>query len=219
MEEIWKKYKSGFYEVSNMGRVKNTKTEQILKGTIMRNGYVMYHLRCENDEHQLGHRLVALLFIDNPLQKEQVNHINGIKTDNRIENLEWTTAQENMEHSFVNGLQSREMKTIFCFTLNGDFIAKYKSSAEITKTTQFDGGSILQACKASHIAYNLWWTFSETFDRLPLIKSINKMTLEEQLFYTQKDCCEEYNISPASMSRYVNNKRQHPLYEFIKMKI
>jgi hypothetical protein len=51
------------------------------------------------------HRLLAEIFIPNPLNKLQVNHINGVKYDNRLENLEWVTQSENGLHSFANGLQ------------------------------------------------------------------------------------------------------------------
>ncbi len=60
------------------------------------------------------HRLVAISYISNPLCKRQVNHINGNKTDNRVENLEWVTNLENMKHAYVTGLKTYKQLRIIC---------------------------------------------------------------------------------------------------------
>lgn len=67
-------------------------------------GYLFYGL--SQKRQALAHRLVAITYIPNPDNKEFVNHKNGVKTDNRVENLEWCTRQENEDHAFSTGLKN-----------------------------------------------------------------------------------------------------------------
>lgn len=106
MEE-WQKITSfSNYSVSSDGRIRNDKTARFLSMPLDNYGYPSVHLTQNGNERVVRvHRLVMESFsppVDK--NKKQVNHINGIKSDNRKVNLEWTTAKENIEHSIKNGL-------------------------------------------------------------------------------------------------------------------
>jgi len=109
--EIWKDIK-GFdnYKVSNLGNIKNSNfkrmnKEQEIKSTKNSSGYLLVSLFYKGKRNRvMVHRLVASEFLENKENKSCVNHINGIKTDNRVENLEWNTYSENTLHAFKHGL-------------------------------------------------------------------------------------------------------------------
>lgn len=110
MKEEWKIIEGycGLYKISNLGRVKNSKG-RIRKLCLERDGYYNICLsRLGKIKTFTIARLVALHFIPNPDKKPQVNHINGIKTDNRVENLEWCNASENAIHAFKLGLRNNK---------------------------------------------------------------------------------------------------------------
>jgi hypothetical protein len=127
MQEVWKPIKSyeGYYDVSNLGRVRSvtrliertdpknitqkrkfTYRGKLVPFWVTKKGYLRLALNKDSKHSKhLVHRLVANAFIDNPENKEQVNHINGIKSDNNVNNLEWVTNYENYTHSVLMGKQ------------------------------------------------------------------------------------------------------------------
>lgn len=104
--EVWMVVPSlrGKYEISNLGRLRNAKTQKIVK-TQLRGGYVYINLH-QNGGGVYLHRLVGECFLNNddPCNKNQIDHINGKKSDNTILNLEWVTQKENIRRAFENGL-------------------------------------------------------------------------------------------------------------------
>jgi hypothetical protein len=93
------------YAVSNLGNLKNIKKNKVLRQTLSTKGYKRVGLKIGNKRiFYYVHRLVALSFLDNKLLYDQVNHINGIKTDNLLSNLEWCSNQQNMKHAIETGL-------------------------------------------------------------------------------------------------------------------
>ena len=98
MKEIWKKSIVENYEISNLGRVKNIKTGKIIKPDKEEKGYCRLTIKINGvRKHYAIHRLVAIAFIPNPLNKEQVDHIDNDKTNNRVDNLQWVSNKENCQ--------------------------------------------------------------------------------------------------------------------------
>lgn len=140
------------YEVSDLGNVRNAKTGYILRPAKTKKGYLVYGL-CNNGKtrtHQ-AHRLVAIAFIENPDRKAQINHINGIKDDNRAENLEWATCAENIRHSFdVLGRKKAEnagnpKRSVRCVETG----RIYESIMSASRDTHLSPGNIVSCAKGN----------------------------------------------------------------------
>jgi hypothetical protein len=108
--EVWKDIPGydGMYQVSTNGTIYSTRYKRYRKLMKDRYGYSVVGLNKNGSQHFfLVHRLVAESFLPNPEKKPEVNHIDGNKQNNQIENLEWATRDENMEHAYAVGLAKK----------------------------------------------------------------------------------------------------------------
>src|SRR5699024_4677012 len=104
MNEIWKDcVENNRFEVSNFGNVRNKKTKNFIKLFDNGRGYLTVGLWSDNNiikKNFYVHRLVARAFIENPENKLEINHIDGNKYNNNVDNLEWSTRSENLKHKY-----------------------------------------------------------------------------------------------------------------------
>lgn len=204
--EIWQQIKGfeGFYSVSNKGNVKHDKTtkgigtgnyareEHFIKHRINNKGYAIVDLYKGNKRSQLlVHRLVANAFLPNPNNLPQVNHINGNKNDNRVQNLEWCTQEQNMLHAFKIGLakpsdkqkraiaETNKAKRKAVVFKQGSNVQVFESISKASKETGLSISTISRYCRGIR-AGNIYskWSFynSEQVTRPPK----NYIYVEEQ---------------------------------------
>ena len=135
--EIWKKIKDyDNYYISNLGNVRYNYCK--LKLYKDKDGYLQVYLN-----HKLFkvHRLVALAFIPNPDNLEEVNHINQIKNDNRVENLEWINHKDNTQYSCAHKVSQ--------YSLSGVLLNTFNSIRDAATLTGTDRKSIALCCKCA----------------------------------------------------------------------
>ena len=193
MKEIWKDIRGyeGLYQVSNLGRVRSldryvnsaikNNNKVIKKGKILRsnsnwNNYLQVHLSKYGKSKMITiHRLVAQTFIPNPKNLPQINHKDGNKLNNCIDNLEWCTAKENVNHSWKLGLSkpyqrskgkltnySKSLcKKVEQYDLQGNLLNVYNSLSEASRKTNCFASDICSCCKGKQkTSHNFIWKYT-----------------------------------------------------------
>ena len=163
MKEIWKDIPGyeNLYQASNLGRIKNLITNNVSKGSKL-GFYKVVSLKKDNKQkmHKV-HRLIALTFIPNPNNLPCINHINEIKTDNRIDNLEWCNQKYNTNYKDTQKRKGLlQSKAVCQYDKQGNLISTYISEKEAmikTKATH-----ICSCCKGKRKTSGGYiWKFKE----------------------------------------------------------
>lgn len=148
MTEVWKKVKDYTnYEISNTGKIRNIKLNKELKLS-SNTGYFYIYLS-ENNKRKKGyiHRLVANAFLEKTNNKLVVNHKDGNKGNNNVENLEWITQGENVQHAFDNNLLVHFKLGVKQYTTEDEFVKEYPSIEDASLKTSINNCSISLVCK------------------------------------------------------------------------
>lgn len=178
--EVWSKIEyigNGFYSVSNYGRVKSNR---ICRGSIYglmkqyknMQGYYVVNITTDNKRRPyLVHRLIAEAFIKKIDGKKYVNHKNGKKDDNRIDNLEWVTCSENVKHGFSVlgrkgssygkfGAENHSSLPVNQINKDGIVLKRWSSITEAMK--ELSVSNISRSCKTSIKAGGYNWEYAKT---------------------------------------------------------
>ncbi|MBU3205583.1 HNH endonuclease [Clostridium algidicarnis] len=182
--EIWKDIigYEGVYQVSNIGRVKRIGTyknqsmkewdsDKVLKPATKSNGYMFVGLsKYGKVSHRHIHRLVAEVFIPNPLNKPTVNHKDGDRSNNIVENLEWATYSENNIHSIKvlkrDSKNSSDSRPVLQFDKEGNFIKEYPSMREAQRQTGIDAiDKVCNHYKYRKTAGGYKWEYKDNYNK------------------------------------------------------
>lgn len=160
-EEIWKEIENfNDYMISNKGNAISLKYNKVrfISKRIDKKGYINYKL-CKNGKCYSfkAHRLVAQAFIPNPNNKPQINHIDGNKQNNYVENLEWCNNSENQLHALKIGLRTLKLysenpnaKPIIQYSKNNEFIKKWSCIREASETLKIHHSAIVNTCRGKY---------------------------------------------------------------------
>ena len=191
---MWKKFmyegQETDYSVSTEGEVRKDITNYILSQSSQQD-YKFVGLIINGKQKRMRvHRMVALTFIDNPDNKPYVNHINGNRSDNNVENLEWVTPSENTQHAVNTGLfKSGRTRAVIQYNLNGEQMATFESATEAARQTGGSQSKITMCCRRQRDSANDYqWRYYDD------IQDVQKI---EKKFITGKkvaQCDEEGNI-------------------------
>lgn len=186
--------------------------------------YLVTLIKYEKDtrikKNRFIHRLLGQYYLDNPYNKAHINHIDGIKTNNTLSNLEWATEQENTQHAVDNKLMTHEHseKEVHQYTLSGKYIQSFISDTTAERITDVAKQNISKVTLSKRDQAGGYQWSRNKLNRLPTIcnkKIINNITITSIKthkvieFTKKKDAANYLRVSGTTLSKYA--KQNKPL--------
>jgi hypothetical protein len=184
--EEWRQHSSGLYEVSSLGNIRRTGNDANRKKVTLKNGYdtIVLSINGETSIHYV-HRLVAECFIPNPNNYSEINHKNHIRTDNRVENLEWCSRKYNVQDAIAVSL--------YVYNVFGEFIDKFNSIRECERFLNYGRSALDSYIDSGKPRGNLVF-----YTRRLSEEDIEKASWHLDAFVTLKDKLD----APVNVERY-----------------
>lgn len=206
------------YAVSNKGNIATLKTGKLRRFSDHK-GYKQCMLRKDGKAYnRFVHRLVANAFLPLPEEGQVIDHINGIRDDNHVENIRWCSVDENLHFPLAKKHREHLQKPCCQYGLDGSFIALYKSAFEAGEKTGVKCGSIDNCCKGKKLsAGGFQWKYSTSTDNIEPIRASRRKICVAQYdkdgnFITAYSSCREAaktnNLTFQVISDCINNKRK-----------
>jgi len=217
--EIWKPISkiefSDYYEVSINGEIKNIISKKICSQHI-RNGYKavsLYNPETKKKNTSNVHRLVGESFIENPDNKSFINHKDGNKQNNNLENLEWVTAKENSKHAEETGLHKGHPKKVNQYTLDGIFIKTFDSIIEASNETGTNDRRISDVCRGKRkTSGGFIWNYVIKDEELP-----ENIKGKEIIDYPNYLITKDGKVYSKRANRFLKHKTLASGYECVKL--
>ena len=209
------------YSISNTGKVRKNATGKLLSLRHNHHGYLMCWLY--NNNHKKGlqvHRLVDAAFIRKPLVNEVIDHINGVRDDNRVCNLRWCTVQENNAFPLAIDNKQPYKKPCSQYTLDVEWIADFESMLDAQNKTNVSTAAISMCCNnRMKQAGGYQWRVKDDTKTIPPISKVGTVvlcySLDGNLVKEYPSCIsasKELGVGISTLNVHIGNEKPYKGY-------